>query len=259
MLLGIVCLLSTCFTTRVYAAYNITEVLSKYSDYSEFNRLLTSSGLAKQINSKDRTITLLVVNNGAVGSLSGKPEPTVRAVLSLHIVLDYLDKNKIQSLNKTTTLTTLYQETGNAKGDQGFLNATKTGSDNNNNQLMFGNGKEDAQLSVSYKKVVTTQSSHYSVIEVSSVIQAPWADNLHGSPHKAPSSSPDNAPAPSRRHRKIAPASSDSPPVPSDSANADDSSAPAPGTSSASLHAAAGGLAASFAVGLLASLFVMSF
>ncbi|CAN0860034.1 Fasciclin-like arabinogalactan protein 3 [Linum grandiflorum] len=248
MLLGIVCLLSTCFTTRVYAAYNITEVLSKYSDYSEFNRLLTSSGLAKQINSKDRTITLLVVNNGAVGSLSGKPEPTVRAVLSLHIVLDYLDKNKIQSLNKTTTLTTLYQETGNAKGDQGFLNATKTGSDNNNNQLMFGNGKEDAQLSVSYKKVVTTQSSHYSVIEVSSVIQAPWADNLHGSPHKAPSSSPDNAPAPSH-----------SPPVPSDSANADDSSAPAPGTSSASLHAAAGGLAASFAVGLLASLFVMSF
>ncbi|CAN1185112.1 Fasciclin-like arabinogalactan protein 14 [Linum perenne] len=255
VLLGIVCLLSTCFSTRVYAAYNITEVLGKYSEYSQFNKFLTSSGLAKTINSQDRTTTILVVNNGGVGGLSGKSATTVKAVLSLHVVLDYLDKNKIQSMNRTTTLTTLYQETGKAKDEQGFLNATKT---SNNNQLMFGNGKGNAQLSVSYKKLVAAQQDH-SVIEVSSVIEAPWADNLKApapGSRKAPSPSPDSAPSPSRRHRKVAPTSSDSPPEPD--SDSTDSPAQAPGNT-ASLPTSASGLATSLIIGLLVSFFTTSF
>ncbi|VAI19354.1 unnamed protein product [Triticum turgidum subsp. durum] len=50
--------------------YNITKILAEYPEYSQFNKLLTQTRLAQDIN-KRRTITVLVVANGDMGGLAG--------------------------------------------------------------------------------------------------------------------------------------------------------------------------------------------
>ncbi|CAN0899692.1 Fasciclin-like arabinogalactan protein 14 [Linum grandiflorum] len=243
------------------APYNITQVLEEYPEYSEFNEILSRSQLAKYINNNERVITVLVTKD--VGSVSGKPLASMQAVLSLHVILDYLDATKIRSMKRSVTFTTMFQETGLATGNQGYVNFTKTGGGDNGNQIMIGNGRRDAQLSVSVQKLVMTKTPVLAILEVSGIISAPWADSIKAPPphsrkkKHAPTPTPSDAPSPShrRRHRKVAPSSeAGSPPEPDeDPADADaDSSAPAPAkNSSPSLP---GGFAASLFIGLLASL-----
>lgn len=61
--------------------------------------------------------------------LSGKPAGVLKAIMSVHVILDFYDVRKLQHLqNKTVILTTLFQASGVATGQPGFLNATDTGT-----------------------------------------------------------------------------------------------------------------------------------
>ncbi|CAN1140514.1 Fasciclin-like arabinogalactan protein 14 [Linum perenne] len=249
-----------CFSIAECAApYNITRVLENYPEYSEFNDLLSRSKLAEYINNKEKVITVLATKD--VGGISGKPLTTMQAILSLHVVLDYLDKTKLKNMKRSVTFTTMFQETGIATGNQGYLNFTKTGD--NYEQIMIGNGRRDSKLSVEIEKLVMTKTPVLSILEVSGLIQAPWADNIkapaprsHRHKKNAPTPTPSDAPSPSRRrHRKAAPPSkAGSPPEPDDDSADADASSPAPAKNSASSSFSSSSVAASLFIGLMASL-----
>ncbi|KAL0429699.1 UNVERIFIED_CONTAM: Fasciclin-like arabinogalactan protein 14 [Sesamum radiatum] len=103
-------------------AFNITQVLSQYTSFSTFNNYLTLTNLAAEINSR-QSITVLVVENNNLYPLSGKSSDVLKKIMSVHVILEYFDVPKLQNLsNKSTIVTTLFQTTGVAKGQQGFVN-----------------------------------------------------------------------------------------------------------------------------------------
>ncbi|KAK3011868.1 hypothetical protein RJ639_010529 [Escallonia herrerae] len=165
-------------------AFNITRLLSQYPSFSTFNNYLSQTQLASQINSR-QTITVLVVENSALSPISGRPANVLKNILSVHIVLDYYDVQKLQKLpNKTEILTTLFQSSGQATGQQGFLNVTdlSTGS------IVIGSAVKGATLGANLVKSVAAQPYNISVLQISNVIIPTGIDNSTShSPSMAPS------------------------------------------------------------------------
>ncbi|MCI33630.1 fasciclin-like arabinogalactan protein 14, partial [Trifolium medium] len=57
--------------------------------------------------------------------ISGKPMDVIKKILSVHVILDYYDDKKFQNMrNQNVTVTTLFQASGQAKGQEGFLKLT---------------------------------------------------------------------------------------------------------------------------------------
>lgn len=157
------------FFTSIYA-HNITEILSAYPEYSEYNKFLTDTKLADEINSR-QTITVLVLTNSAMDSLAAKhPLSVIKKALSLHVVLDYYDASKLHDISNGSTLsTTLYQTTGNAPGNQGFVNIT----DLKGGKVGFGSAVPGSKLDSTYTKSVKQIPYNISVVEISAPIIAP--------------------------------------------------------------------------------------
>ncbi|KAI3932580.1 hypothetical protein MKW98_012551 [Papaver atlanticum] len=177
-------LLSSSFTT----AFDITKLLNSHSEFSTYNSFLTSSQVAATINER-QTITVLVVDNSGISSLSGKSNEVIKKVMSLHVVLDYYEAPKLQKLpNKTALLTTLFQTTGLANGQQGYLNVTASSGD-----VKFGSAVQGSSLSSSLVKSVASQPYNISVLQISSLIMPPGIENSNTPP--APKAA---APAPSK-------------------------------------------------------------
>ncbi|KAF8379347.1 hypothetical protein HHK36_028781 [Tetracentron sinense] len=168
-LLLLIVLSLSLFTTRS-TAHNITAILSGFSDYSLFNSYLTQTKLADEINSR-QTITCLVLNNAAMSALAAKhPLSVIKNALSLHVLLDYYDGQKLHEISKGTTLTTtLYQTTGNAPGNLGFVNIT----DLKGGKVGFGSAAPGSKLDSSYTKSVKQIPYNISVLEISAPIIAP--------------------------------------------------------------------------------------
>jgi hypothetical protein len=84
--------------------YNITKILGEYPEYSQFNKLLTETRLAADIN-KRRTITVLAVSNGDMGGLaaSGRTLQTKRHMLQMHVLVDYYGAKKLRGLSNGAT------------------------------------------------------------------------------------------------------------------------------------------------------------
>uniref|UniRef100_A0A5B6ZGX4 Putative fasciclin-like arabinogalactan protein 8 n=2 Tax=Davidia involucrata TaxID=16924 RepID=A0A5B6ZGX4_DAVIN len=151
-------------------AHNITDILSAYPDYSLFNSYLTQTRLADEINTRT-TITILVLNNAAMSALAAKhPLSVIKNELALHIVLDYYDGQKLHQISKGTTLTTtLYQTTGHAPGNLGFVNIT----DLKGGKVGFGSAAPGSTLDSTYSKSVKQIPYNISVLEISAPIIAP--------------------------------------------------------------------------------------
>ena len=97
-------------------AYNITKILGEYPEYSQFNKLLTETRLAADIN-KRRTITVLVVANGDMGDLaaSGRTLQTKRHMLQMHVLVDYYGGKKLHQLaHGVTKSSSMFQVTAPA-------------------------------------------------------------------------------------------------------------------------------------------------
>ncbi|GJN03284.1 hypothetical protein PR202_ga20713 [Eleusine coracana subsp. coracana] len=91
--------------------FNITKILGEHPEYSQFNKLLTQTRLAGDINRR-RTITVLAVANGDMGDLtSGRYSlGTLRHILELHIIVDYFDAKKLKQLSHgATAASTMFQ------------------------------------------------------------------------------------------------------------------------------------------------------
>lgn len=219
------------------SAFNITKILGQYSDYSTFNELLSKTGLAKDINTRG-TVTLLAVANGAVGDLTSKSDDVLKRVLATHVVLDYYDPLKLQKMKgKTAKMTTMYQQSGKAVYDQGFLNVTaKDGT------FVFGSAVVSAQRDSKLEKSVMNQPYNISILGLSQPIVTPGLDGtmapISAPPPKAntPKKSPEaeapaekeEAEAPAEKEEAEAPAEKEEPeaPAPSKGAHAPDADSP---------------------------------
>ncbi|KAK1377060.1 Fasciclin-like arabinogalactan protein 8 [Heracleum sosnowskyi] len=165
-LLSLVSLLAISLTVT---ATNITDVLSSHPEYSQFNTYLSQTKLADEINTR-QTITVLAVSNGALAPLAGKPLSVIKNVLSLHVLLDYFDAKKLHDIPDGSTLsTTLYQTTGNAQNNIGFVNIT----DLKGGKVGFGSGISGSKLDSSYYKEIKQVPYNFSVIEISTPIIVP--------------------------------------------------------------------------------------
>ncbi|KAF8092407.1 hypothetical protein N665_0415s0027 [Sinapis alba] len=160
-------LLAVVFTV---SGHNITQILSESPEYSSFNNYLSQTKLDDEINSRT-TITILVLNNDAMSSLAGKhPLSVIKNALSLHVLLDYYDPLKLHKISQGTTLTTtLYQTTGRAVGNVGFVNIT----DLKGGKVGFGSAAPGSKLDANYTKSVKLIPYNISVLEINAPINAP--------------------------------------------------------------------------------------
>ncbi|XP_050386652.1 fasciclin-like arabinogalactan protein 10 [Argentina anserina] len=152
------------------SAHNITAILDAAPEYSQFNSFLTQTRLADEINTRT-TVTVLALTNGVMSSLAAKhPLSVMKNVLSLHILLDYYDPAKLHKISDGSVLTTtLYQTTGHAPGNLGFVNIT----DLSGGKVGFGSAAPGSKLDSSYTKSVKQIPYNISVLEISAPVLAP--------------------------------------------------------------------------------------
>nr|XP_009784353.1 PREDICTED: fasciclin-like arabinogalactan protein 14 [Nicotiana sylvestris] len=208
-------------------AFNITNLLNQYSSFSNFNNYLTQTGVASAINSR-QTITVLVVENSNLSPLSGKSQDVLANIMRVHVLLDYYDVQKLQKLpNKTMKAPALFQTTGQANSDQGYLNVTDLGS----GSVALGSAAKGATLGSNLVKSVASQPYNISILQISNAIIPLGIDSSANSP----SSSPNRAPSPSTSNNSSAPSPGSAPspnktstPTPSPSAAPGSGSSPKP-------------------------------
>ncbi|TVU13432.1 hypothetical protein EJB05_40488, partial [Eragrostis curvula] len=149
--------------------FNVTEMLREFPEFSTFNNLLSQTKLADEINQR-QTITVLVVDNGAAGAITSLPADTQKKVLAAQVILDYYDPVKLDGIkDKAAQLTTLFQASGGATGQSGFLNY-KEGADD---QMAFGSAEPGAPLASKLVKVVASRPYNISVMQISAPIVPP--------------------------------------------------------------------------------------
>ncbi|KAL4555356.1 hypothetical protein LXL04_037974 [Taraxacum kok-saghyz] len=162
-------------------AHNITRILDKHPEFSTFNRYLTLTHLAGEINRR-QTITVCAVDNAAMSSLvaKGLSLVTIKNVLSLHVFADYFGSKKLHQITKGSTSTaTMYQATGEAPGTTGYVHIT----DVKGGKVKFTPEDNPTQTDVVYVKSIQELPYNISVIHISEVLQSPEAE--------APTSAPD--------------------------------------------------------------------
>ncbi|XP_073136149.1 fasciclin-like arabinogalactan protein 3 [Henckelia pumila] len=157
------------------SAFNVTRILNQYPDFSNFNALLTSTGLITDINSR-MAITVLALTNDRIGELARRPDDVQKRLLSTHIVLDYYDVLKLNKLRDTKTiLTTLYQSTGVADDMQGFLDVIHKAD----GSIVFGSAMKGAPQDIKLLGSVASQPYNISVLSISKPIFAPGIDGSY--------------------------------------------------------------------------------
>lgn len=248
------------------SAHNITKILERNPEFSTFNELLTKTHLAAQINNR-KTITILAIPNDSIGDLASKPEDVIKDVLMSHVVLDYYDILKLQKMKgKSSIMTTMYQTTGAASYQQGFLNVTE---DKATEQIVFGSAVKGAPHNVHYLDTVTSLPYNISVLSVSAPIVTPGfggqtlrpiasppkrapSPKLTPTPTPTPTLTPTPTPAPAPGPDADSP-DADSPDADSPAPSSDDAPASAPSADAPDADATADG-SRSLAVKNLASI-----
>nr|XP_018682850.1 PREDICTED: fasciclin-like arabinogalactan protein 14 [Musa acuminata subsp. malaccensis] len=101
-----------------------------------------------------KTITILAIDNSAISPLSSLSADILKKVISVLVILDYYDPYKLDQLpNNTALLPTLFQASGLATNQMGFLDYTKLPS----MQMVFGSAATRAPLNSNVLKVVAAQ------------------------------------------------------------------------------------------------------
>ncbi|KAL9227202.1 hypothetical protein vseg_002924 [Gypsophila vaccaria] len=198
------------FYTATVSAFNITRLLDNHQEFSTFNNLLTQTGLAADINQR-RTITVLVVDNSEMGSITSKPQSTIKKIMATHALLDYFDQNKISDLSKNgSEATNFFQNSGMAYKEQGQTKITTSGG-----EVIFSSAMSGSPQSSKMVKTVAAQPYNISVIQISQPIVTPGLDQTSpsvpsGSPKAAPPT-PMSAPPPKKANQTESPTAADAP------------------------------------------------
>lgn len=184
-------------------AFDITKLLGQYPEFSSFNKYLTETKLADEIN-KRNTITVLAVDNGAISAISGKSPQAIKAIISTQVILDYFDEKKLmEAQGSGKPLTTLYQASGLATNQQGFIKVALVGE----GEIAFGSAVSGAQTDSELVKTVTTQPYNVSILQISKPITFPGVDSSSSSNAQSPQGSKTpsqgaKAPAPTTQSAK---------------------------------------------------------
>ncbi|WVZ81544.1 hypothetical protein U9M48_028910 [Paspalum notatum var. saurae] len=212
------------------STHNITEILAKRSDFTEFSAALSSTSAAAEIDGH-QTVTVLAVNNTVMAQLKAlqlQPKDLQR-VIYLQVLFDYFDAAKLRSIQESPVhVTSLYQASGKAQGSAGMEDVTVLRGGRVAFSLSDHPSDAPPPPAAFYQKSILETPYDIAVLQVSALVGAP-APTLPLAP--APASPPAHAtaaaaPAP-------APASSSSP------SHAPAAPAPAPASSSSPPHAPA--------------------
>ncbi|KAL1369956.1 hypothetical protein HN51_000296 [Arachis hypogaea] len=167
--------------TATTHAHNITRILEKHPDFSTFNKYLTLTHLAPEINQRT-TITVCAIDNGAMNELLSKHPSinTLKNILSLHVLLDYFGAKKLHQITNGTALAaTMFQATGTAPGSMGFVNIT----DLRGGKVGFGAENNGGALSAFFVKSLEEIPYNISIIQISKPLPSAAAE----APTPAPS------------------------------------------------------------------------
>ncbi|KAL4307548.1 hypothetical protein S245_057147 [Arachis hypogaea] len=147
-------------------AFDIAQMLSQYPEFSSFKKLLTDTKIVDQINSR-KSVTVMVMDNAAMSAVAGKSPDTIKAILMTHVILDYYDERKLMlAQGSNVLLTTLYQTTGLAVNNQGFIKVALVGE----GEIAFGCAAPGSPLDVKLVQTVTTQPYDVSILQVTKPI-----------------------------------------------------------------------------------------
>ncbi|XP_062192205.1 fasciclin-like arabinogalactan protein 2 [Phragmites australis] len=156
-------------------AFNITKVLAEHPEYSQFNKLLTQTRLAGDINRR-RTITVLAVANGDMGDLTSGHYSlgTLRHILEMHIIVDYFDAKKLKQLSHgATAASTMFQQSGAATDMNGYVNITQ----HRGGKVTFiADGATDSATPSTFVGDIYAKRFDYAVLHVSKVLSSPEAE-----------------------------------------------------------------------------------
>ncbi|XP_073010702.1 fasciclin-like arabinogalactan protein 2 [Typha latifolia] len=157
-------------------AHNITRILAAHPDFSTFNHYLTETHLAHEINRR-LTITVLALDNTAMGPLLSRHHtlPTLRHLLSLHVLVDYFGARKLHQLTGGSAVSsTLFQASGDAPDTAGFVNISLHRA---GHVSFFPADSDPASASPSsFVKSVKEIPYNISIIQISSALSSPAAE-----------------------------------------------------------------------------------
>ncbi|XP_021823329.1 fasciclin-like arabinogalactan protein 10 [Prunus avium] len=144
--------------------FDITRTITGSPDFNLFNTYLTQTQVANQINER-KTMTIFVVNNGAMTYLVDKPMEIKKKVLSLHVIMDYYTVQKFHNLpvSQPTRINTLLQVTDQPSAQQGFVNVTN----GDTISIVSAAGSDQA---VVVRDIAADESSYISVVQISNLI-----------------------------------------------------------------------------------------
>ncbi|RYR05636.1 hypothetical protein Ahy_B06g085474 isoform A [Arachis hypogaea] len=199
-------------------AFDIAQMLSQYPEFSSFKKLLTDTKIVDQINSR-KSVTVMVMDNAAMSAVAGKSPDTIKAILMTHVILDYYDERKLMlAQGSNVLLTTLYQTTGLAVNNQGFIKVALVGE----GEIAFGCAAPGSPLDVKLVQTVTTQPYDISILQVTKPIIWLGQDAAKPVPSQGAATSPIPAQGGGASSSAVKPASSQgaSSPIPSQGANA---------------------------------------
>lgn len=147
-------------------AHNITAILDGFPDYALYNSYLTKTKVCDEINAHE-TVTCLVLSDSAMSALVTAAKQNLAGIknaLRLLSLLDYYDPQKLHDLPSGTTLTTtLFQTTGNAAGNLGFVNITNL----RGGKVGFAAAAPGSKFDATYVKAVKQMPFNLSIIEIS--------------------------------------------------------------------------------------------
>jgi hypothetical protein len=175
-------------------AQKVEDLLAPFPNYSTFRQLLISTGIINEVDVRS-SLTFLMPDNAVLNSFVASHQTLtaqeVADALRYHVLLQYLDVGTLQTLAYTTgsQVTTLYQTTGRANGQDGFVNIT--GMANNVIEVSAAAPGSPPQAAIITN--VTAAPYNYSFFQIDNVLvpnnlkpAAPSAAphwSSHGRPH----------------------------------------------------------------------------
>ena len=174
-------------------AQKVEDLLAPFPNYSTFRQLLISTGIINEVDMRS-SLTFLMPDNAVLNSfVASHPTLTAQEVadaLRYHVLLQYLDVATLQTLAYTpgSQVTTLYQTTGRANGQDGFVNIT--GMANNVIEVSAAAPGSPPQAAIITN--VTAAPYNYSFFQIDNVLVP---NNLKPmAPTPAPTGAPMGAP-----------------------------------------------------------------
>ncbi|KHM99327.1 Fasciclin-like arabinogalactan protein 3 [Glycine soja] len=164
---SLLCLALFLACSSAIRAFDITQLLGQYPEFSTFNKYLTETKLADQINSRN-TITVLAVEDSAMHSIAAKSPEAIKAIIGTHVILDFFDEKKLMEAQASSQqLTTLFQASGLAVNQQGFLKVA-----------LVGEGEIAAPVDATeLMRTVTSEPYNISILQVTKPILVPGVDS----------------------------------------------------------------------------------